>query len=136
MPGLSRRKKSFVASSMITASQVTSTAADPTVQRSRRDCSPGRARMLTYKPTQYSVDTTDWTIVRNRMSVIRCLFLRCSFVGRRPEQGGEWPEWRQRNVFVIDEVRLSQWQTVHDGLRVSHGSRRKDEHHASPVAPL
>src|SRR5262249_34393049 len=59
-----------------------------------------------------------------------------SFVGRRSEQGGEWPEWRQRHVFVIDEVRLSQRQTPHDGLGVGHGGRWEDEHDAFTVAPL
>jgi hypothetical protein len=44
---------------MTPTSQITSTAADPTVQRSRRDFSPGRARMPTYRPIQYSVEATD-----------------------------------------------------------------------------
>jgi len=59
-----------------------------------------------------------------------------SFAGRRSEQGGERPEWRQRDVFEIDELRLWQRQTRHDHLRVSHGGRREDEHDALTVAAL
>ena len=62
--------------------------------------------------------------------------MSCSFAGRRSEQGGEWPEWRQGDVFVIDEVRLRQRQTRHDRVRVFHSGRWKDEDDALTVAPL
>src|SRR6516165_2048946 len=92
--GASVRKTSFAASSMTPTSQATSTAADPTVQRSRRDFSPGRARMPTYRPIQYSVEAIDWMITWRRMSVIpplpswwrgrsRPLGLACGTEGRR-----------------------------------------------------
>ena len=77
MPGASVRKTLFAASSMMPASQTTSTAAEPTVQRSRRDLSPGSAWMPTCRPIQYSVDEIDWMIVWRRMSVMPPL-LSCS----------------------------------------------------------
>src|SRR5262245_34586366 len=76
-------------------------------------------------------------IARRRMSVIgRLLSTLCSFVGRWSEQRSEWPEWRQRDVFVIDEVRLSQRQSLHNGLRVGHGGRGEDKDDALTIAPL